>query len=126
MSDKLQKQICRTFAPALAIALEPLPRCRNAASTSLFCRYYFGRGSSELVELVPLPYFCGRSTGYSNRLLDFYVTIPRSYKGFYVNSFFPRTARLLNSFSAKCFPLTYDLNSFKSRVNRHLSSLGAF
>ena len=92
--DKLQKRICRIFGPLLAASLEPLAHRRNVASLSLFCSYYFGRCSSELAELVPLPYSRGRSTRYSDRLYDFSVTIPRSYKDFYVNSFFPRTARL--------------------------------
>ena len=38
----------------------------------------------------------GRSTYYSDRLHDFFVTIPKCYKDAYVNSFFPRTARLCN------------------------------
>ena len=38
----------------------------------------------------------------------------------YVNGFFPRTARFWNSQPIKCFPLTYDLNCFRSRINRHL------
>ena len=59
-------------------------------------RYYFGRCSSELAQLDPLPYSRGRSTCYSDRLHDFSVTIPRCYKHVYVNSFFPRTARLWN------------------------------
>ena len=42
----------------------------------------------------------------------------------YVNSFFPCTARLWNFLPTECFPLTYDLNGFKSRVNRHLFYLG--
>ena len=47
--------------------------------------------------------------------------ISRCYKGgVYVNSFFHCTARRLNSLSIECFPLTYDLNDFKSRVNRLL------
>ena len=54
--DKLQKQICRTVDPSLAASLEPLAHCRNVASSSLFCRYYFGRCFSELVQLVPLPF----------------------------------------------------------------------
>ena len=54
--DKLQKRICRTVGPSLAASLEPLAHCRNVASLSLFCRYYFGRCSLELVQLVPLPY----------------------------------------------------------------------
>ena len=54
--DKLQKWICRTAGPSLAASLEPLDHYQNLASLSLFYRYYFGRCSSELVQLVPLPY----------------------------------------------------------------------
>ena len=46
--DKLQKRIRRTFGPLIAASLETLPHCRNVASLSYFCRYYFGRCSSEL------------------------------------------------------------------------------
>ena len=60
--DKLEKQICRAVGPSLV------------ASLSRFCRYYFGRCSSELVQL---PYSQVRSTCYSDRLHDFSVTIPR-------------------------------------------------
>ena len=54
--DKLQKRICRTVGPSLAASLEPLSHHRNVASLSIFYRYYFGRCSSELAQLVPLPY----------------------------------------------------------------------
>ena len=54
--DKLQKQICRIVGPSLAASLEPLAHRRNVASLSLFYRYYFGRCSSELAQLVPLPF----------------------------------------------------------------------
>ena len=54
--DKLQKRICRTVGPSLAASLEPLAHRRNVASLSLFCRYYFDRCSSELAQLVPLPF----------------------------------------------------------------------
>ena len=69
---KLQKWICRTFGLSFAASLEPLAHCRNVASLSLFYRYYFGRCSSELAELVPLPYSRGRSTCCSNILHDFF------------------------------------------------------
>ena len=118
--DKLQKRICRTVGPSLAASLEPLAHRRNVASLSLFYRYYFGRCSSELAQLVPLPCSQGKSICYSDRLHDFSVTIPRCYKDIYVNSFFPHTARLWNSLPIECFPLTYDLSGFKSRINRHL------
>ena len=86
--DKLQKRISRTVGPSLAASLEPLAHCRNAASLILFYRYYFGRCSSELAELVPLLYSRGRSIRYSDRLHDFSVTIPRCYKDVYVKSSF--------------------------------------
>ena len=66
--DKLQKQIGRAVCPSLAASLEPLAHCRNVASLSLFDRYLFVRCSSELAQLVPLPFSRGRSTLYSDRL----------------------------------------------------------
>ena len=87
---------------------------------NLFYRYYFGRCSSELAQLVPLPYSWERSTHYSDRLHDFSATIPRCYKDVYVNGFFPCTNRCWNSLSIEYFPLTYDRSDFKSRINRHL------
>ena len=122
--DKLQKRICRTVGPSLAASLEPLAHRQNVASLSLFYRYYFGRFSFELAQLFPLPYSRWRSTRYSDRL-HFSVTIPRCYKDVYVNSFFPRTGRLWNSLSIECFPLTYDLSGFKSRINRYLLTVGS-
>ena len=122
--DKLQKRICRIIGPSPAASLEPL--VRNVASLSLFYRYYFGRCSSELAQLVPLPFSRGRSNRYSDRLHYFSVTIPRCYKDVYVNSFFPRTTKLLNSLPIECFPLTYDLSGFKFRINRHLLTVGSF
>ena len=92
--DKLQKRICRTVVPSLVVSLEPVAHSRNVASLSLFYRYYFGRYSSELSQLVPLPYSRGRSTRYSDRLHDFSVTIPRCYKDVFVDSFFPCAASL--------------------------------
>ena len=124
--DKLQKRICRIVGPSLAASLEPLAHCWNVASLSLFYRYYVGRCSSELAQLVPLPFSRWRSTRYSDRLHDFSVTIPRCYKDIYVSSFFLRKARLWNSLPREFFPSTYDLNGFKSRMKRHLLTVGYF
>ena len=111
--DKLQKQICRTVSPSLASSLEPLAHCWNVASLSLFYRYYFGRSSSELTQLVPLSYSPGRSTHYSDKLHDFSVTTPRCYKDVYVNSSFPRNSLEFSAY--RCVLLTYDLSGFKSK-----------
>ena len=63
---------------------------------------------------------------YWNNLELFSVTIPRCYEDVYVNSFFPRTARLWNSLPIERFSLTYNLNGFKSRINGHLLTVGSF
>ena len=124
--DKLLKWISRTVGPSLAASLELMVPRQNVASLRLFCSYYFGRCSAELVELVPFPYSRGKATRCSNRLHDFSVTIPRSYKDVYVNSFFPPTARFWNSLPIECFPLTYDLSGCKSRINRLLLTVGSY
>ena len=67
---KLQKRICSTAGPSLAGSLEPLAHCGNVARLSIFCRYYFGRCSSELAELVSRPHSRGWSTSCSDRLHD--------------------------------------------------------
>ena len=124
--DKLQKWICRIIGPSFAASLEPLAHHRNVASLSLFYRYYFGRCSSKLAPLLPLPFSRVRSTRYSDRLHDFSVTIPRCYKDVYVNSFFPRSAKICNSLPIEYLPLTYDLSGFKFRINRHLLTAASF
>ena len=48
-----------TVDPTIAASLEPMAKCQNVASLSLFYRYNFGRSSSKLAELVPFPYFLG-------------------------------------------------------------------
>ena len=72
MLDKLQKRICWSFTAA---SLEPLAHCRNVASLNIFHMYYFHKYPFYLAQLVPLPYFRGRSTCYFNRLHDFSVIL---------------------------------------------------
>ena len=112
--DKLQKCICRNVGPSLVASLEPLPHRRNVADLSLFYRYYFGRCSSELAQLVLLPFYRGRSTRYSDRLRDFYISIARCYKDFYVGSFFTHTARVCNFAPIESLLLIYNFSVFKS------------
>ena len=61
--DKLQKRICRTVGPTLATSLEPLAHCRNVASFSIGIPC-----SSELAQLVPLPFSQGWSTRYCHAI----------------------------------------------------------
>ena len=50
--DKLQKRICRIVGPSFTVSLGPLAHRPNVASLSLSYKYYFGRCSSELTQLV--------------------------------------------------------------------------
>ena len=100
--EKLQKRIYMTVGSSPAASLEPFAHHQNVASLSLFYRCYFGKCSSELAQLVPLPFSRGRSTRYSDRLHDFSVTIPRCYKDVCVNSFF-------SCFFLKRFPVCSNL-----------------
>ena len=96
-SKKIGALICSVKFLSCEVALylykstasfEPLAHRQNVASLSLSYRYYFGRCSSELAQLIPLPYSRGRSTSYADRLHDFSVTISRCYRDVYVNIFF--------------------------------------
>lgn len=62
MTGKIQTWLCRTVDPTFVGSPEPLAHGRNIVSRSLFCKYYFGESSSELAELVPFLYSCGRCT----------------------------------------------------------------
>ena len=71
--DQLPKRICSIVDPSLAASLETLAQHQNVVSLSLFYKYYFGRCSSKLAQLVTLPYSRGRSSRYSDRLHNFSV-----------------------------------------------------
>ena len=59
---------------------------------------------------------------YSDRLHDFFC----HRHPIYVKSFFSLQSQALQfSLPLECFPVTYDLNSFKCRINRHLLALGS-
>ena len=105
-----------SVGPSLAASLEPLAYRRNVASFSLFYRYYLVDAHLNwvnwfhyLVLEVDLHVIL--------RLDIFSVIIPKCYEDVYVNSLFPCPARLWNFLPIECFPLTYDLNGFKSRIN---------
>ena len=93
------KTECRIVGPSLSASLEPLAHRRNLASLSLFYRYYFGRCSSELAQLVPLPFSRGRSTHYSDRLHDFSLTSNAIL-------IFTRKKNIYTSFSSDCIKIS--------------------
>ena len=63
--------------------------------------------------------------GVGGASLTIFAADCRCYKDVYVNSFFLCTARIWNSLPIEFFSLTYNLNSFKSRINKHLLTVGS-
>ena len=120
--DRIQKRVVNIVGPQLAAKLQSLSHRRDVASLSLFYKYYHGLCSDELSSLVPPTKVFNRRTRLSTNSHTFTVEVPSCKKKFYSSSFFPRTSVLWNSLPSACFPEGCNLGSFKSRVNKHLSS----
>ena len=93
---------------------------RNVSCIVLLYKYYIGKCSSELSELISPPQVFGRKTRMSGRSHAFTVAITSHRTTHYrENSFFTRTARLWNDLPANIFPECFNISVFKARVNQH-------
>ena len=63
--------------------------------------------------------------GLLNTLIDCIIFLS-TFRDDTVSSFFACTARLWNSLPIECFPLNYDFSGLKSRIDRHLLTVGSF
>ena len=121
--DRVQSRLRYLVGDSLFSSLQPLSHRRNVASLSLLYRYYNGKCSNELHEMVPPRRTFVRNTRFSSNAHPHFLEIETSHQNFHMQSFFPRTATLWNSLPADCFPESYNLVSFKKRVNRCLLSV---
>mgnify|MGYP003323128865 FL=1 len=118
--DRVQKRVVNLVGYELSAGLHALSHRRDVASLCLFYKYYCGKCSSELADLVPPKRVTIRSTRFSERMHRHAVNFPKCRTNYYKSSFFPRTAALWNSLPNECFPSDYDLTAFKGRVNKFL------
>ena len=102
-----KKKIYRTVGPSLAASIETLADCQNVVCLSLFYRHYFGRCSSELAQLVPLPFSRGRSIRYSDRLHDFSVSPFLDVTGMAMSTFLSSHSQIVEFFAYRM--LFFDL-----------------
>ena len=116
--DRIQSRIRYLVGDSLFSTLQPLSHRRNVASLALLYRYYNGRCSNELHEMVPPRKTFARNTRFSANVHPHFLEVDTSVQNFHRQSFFPRTATLWNSLPPYCFPKHYDLVSFKIRVNK--------
>ena len=117
MLDKLQHQVYRTVGLTFTSSLQPLGHHRNIASSSLYLKW--------------LNWFCFLIVVGGLPFILIYCIIFLSKFLHVMRSAMPTVSFLTqldsgNFLLAECFPLTYDLNSFTSRINRHILFLCSF
>ena len=126
-----KKRICRTVGPSLAASLGPLAHRRNVASLSLF---YIG------IPLVGIDVHLNWLNWFHFFILEESLLLIQIDYMIFLSPFLDVTRMSMSTVSfltqlgsgilclapIECFPLTYDLNGFKSRINRHLLTAGYF
>ena len=68
--------------------------------------------------IIPIPLRRVRTTISSIHSHPFQVSLPNPRALSHISSFIPRTCNLRNVLPASCFPESYNLPSFKSRINK--------
>ena len=119
LPDRVEKRAKNLMGQQLANKLLPLSvrrLRRDVASLSLFYRYYFGKCSSALGEIVLKPKVFSRNTRRANPLTCYHVNIERTRTQGRSQSLFVRTGHLWNQLPSSCLPAQYNLDSFKRRV----------
>ena len=121
--DRVQRRLKRLVGEDLFATLQPLSHRRKVASLSLLYRYYNGKCSQELHDMVPPHMTFPRTTRYSSHTLSHHphsLQVEGNCPKYHLDSFFPRTVRDWNSLPASCFPIHYNLDKFKKNVNHFL------
>ena len=120
--DRVQRRLRYLVEDELYSTLPPLVHRRYVSSLSLFYRYLNGKCSSELHSLVPPKKESARETRLATNSHEHTLVKPAVQKKCLEQSFIPRTTKQWNALQSECFPEKYDLDAFKSNVNRFLLS----
>ncbi|CAH2235027.1 jg1297 [Pararge aegeria aegeria] len=98
--------------------LHSLQHRRNVACLSVFYRIYFAECAQELHNLVPPSPFYHRTARHRERWHPYVVDIPSTRTKRFLSTFLIRAAKMWNALPVTVFPATYNLSTFKARVNR--------
>ena len=117
--DKVQSKAIRLINnPNLTKSLQPLPHRRLVGDLSIFYRYFNGHCSQQIMDIIPVPLRCVRTTRSSTHSHPFQVSLPNPRTLSHKSSFIPRTCNLWNVLPSSCFPESYNLPSFESKINK--------
>ena len=116
--DKVQSKATRLINnPNLTKSLQPLSHRRLVGDLSIFYRYFNGHCSLEIRDTILVPLRRVRTTTSSTHSHPFQVSLPTSRTLSHKSSFIPRACNLWNVLPS-CFPESYNLPSFKSKINK--------
>ena len=91
---------------------------RLVGDLSIFYRYFNGHCCQEIRDIIPVPLRRVRTTRSSTHSHPFQVSLPNPRTLSHKSSFIPRTCNLWNVLPSSCFPESYNLPSFKSKINK--------
>ena len=121
--DRIQSRVYKVELigdDRVANSITSLGHRRNVSCIVLFYKYYFGKCSSGLYELIPPLQILTRNTRLSGRIHAFTVaTMTHRTTHYSENSFFTRTVRLWNNLPANIFAECFNISMSKTRVNKH-------
>ena len=128
--DKVQSKAIQLINnPNLTKSLQPLSHRRLVEDLSIFYRCFNGHCSQEIREIIPVHLRRVRTTRSSTHSHPFQVSLPNPRTLSHKSSFIPRTCNSWNVLPS-CFPESYNLPSFKSKIKKldpiYLSLLLAF
>lgn len=119
--DKIQKKAVRLInCQDLTKALQPLEHRRRVACLAIYYKYFFGKCSDEINDLMLPAVKVSRPTRSSAKFHPFCVDVPFCKTQSHGSSFLIRVSKLWNKLPLAVFTLEqdYNLNLFKKKINR--------
>ena len=119
--NKIQRRATRLVGNAnLTFQLAPLNAHRRVGFLFLFYRFYHGHCANSIAELMPRPAEIGRPLRNREAWHPYRVDLCRSRTVTSQSRFIARTSQEWNLLSCSVFLPEYDLQSFKSKINKDI------
>jgi len=132
--DKVQNRAIRLIGDSnVTASLAPLGHRRNIGALSLFYKYFVGTDScsQEIKTILPELKIFTRNTRLASNSHPYFLVLRKSSTDYYENSFIVRFSKLWNLLPSSVFPtvdgtLSYDLQKFKTNINKLSNNLTSF